>query len=663
MNSKFSTGIDGVPIIRVQGDWLSEVHRRLSLAPNTAIINGPYRYESLPVAEILPSRIPLVHDIIYDADIIYFDRLEMADSTGYRRRPFANLDVPAMLRQSVVKGGPIKTLQQLAFEAASPYVLSHRRLAMSSSSNLYEKGGAKLLDVLTTYCKPIRGLKKEAERLIPLFAETIQIVTHLCKAEHEVGRHEPNLDFEDIIRSMNLSSAGGINSSGDPEKKLEPYTGLPSVKDPNGKKFEVLEASLRRALSFLYQGVRPVTTFKISYKRENNFVLREADYNEKAAKGRIYVIPNLVTILLEHVIGINRKLELGGSIGIGRTWSQGGMDALLNMLGVLNDHSEYVLNEGDVRKIDQSLCDVLINLFFSSRIQYFDRSSKLYPYARKVIQYLIEEFAQKITHIASDMWATVCGGVPSGALHTSHMDSWILLFLFVLFCLDMRQKHPDHAEEIMNQLMTRIMIVVYGDDNWYFTKKGVMTTLLNAHRWGDWLKEHFGMDVQQIRVGHPLVSIPQGGGLAVTGGIYLRHYCVRNPCKDPGQAKYVPYRPMQEIILKVVHGREPNVRTPVSLLLSVLGHAYGTYGSNEFTYGWLRAMYTAILRRTKKTHATLLSSLPHEEKEVLRKLRQVGISDTQLKEGFPTLYQLYQMNKYDPSSHTVGAMSMRAELA
>jgi len=594
------------------------------------------------------------------ADVLYFDRLEIVVG-GFRLRPFANLDVFSNLTRYLSPDTSIKSLAQLAFEAASPYVTASRQLAMSSNANLYDKGGSKLLDVLTTYCRPTRGLKDEAKRLVPLFPEAIEIVTHLCRSEQEVGMHEPNLDFEDIIRNTNLSSAGGVSSS-DPAVSIpDPYTGLVAHRNPNGKKFEIVEASLKRVVNFFTKNIRPVTTFKISYKRENNFVTHERDFGRKAAKGRVFVIPNLETIIMEQIIGITRKIELGGAIGVGRTWSRGGMDALLKMMGVIYDYEEYDLNEGDVTKIDQSLCDVLINLFFSSRIQYFRKGSSGYPYARKVIQYLIEEFSQKVTHVVGEMWATVCGGVPSGALHTSHMDSWILLFLFVLFCLDMRQSFPQHAEEIMQGLMVRILIVVYGDDNWYWTKKGHMTTILNANRWADWLKKHWDIEMRDVRVGHPLVSVPHGGGLAVVGGVYLRHYCVRNPITGPKQPIFVPYRPMQEIVLKVAHGREPNVRTPVSLLLSVLGHAYGTYGSNEFTYTWLLSVYTAILRVTKQTHETLIASIPHEEKEVLRKLRQINITDQQLREGFPTLKHLRKMNEYDADAHSIGVMSLRVE--
>jgi hypothetical protein len=528
---------------------------------------------------------------------------------------------------------------------------------------LYDKGGEKALDIFTTYCKPIKGLKKEAERLIPLFAEAIEIVTHMCKAQEEVQKHEPELDIESIVLQMYLGSAGGINGSTPVTKSVDPLTGIMTIENCNGKKFEIIEPAVKEWMDFLIDDKRPMTTFKTSYKRENYFVEKEADVERKSKKGRIFVIPNLVTILLEQVIGITRKLELGGAIGIGRTWSRGGMDALLKMMGVLYNHEEYELNEGDVKKLDQSLCDVLINIFFSSRLQYFDRNSPRYKYARKVVQYLIEEFTQRVTHIVGELWATVCGGVPSGALHTSHMDSWILLFLFTLFCLDQRNKHPEHAEEIMLNLLVRMMIVVYGDDNWYWIKKGPLTAILNAHVWAKWMYLHFDIEIQDIRVGHPLVSVPQGGFLSLVGGIYLRHYCVRNPVKGGGQAIYVPYRPMKEIVLKVVYGREPNVRDPVNLLLSVLGHTYGTYGSNPFTYRWLYCLYCSILQVVGKTHEHMLEGVVREEREVTRKMRQIGITNKQLMEGFPTLRYLQSLNIYDEEVHSLGQTSLRAMLA
>jgi len=656
IDTDFILGMDGYPTFRVKSSFLNEVRRALSLSDNCALIEGPYRYVSSPEAIVMPGVRSDVKEILVAAEMRYFSDLEVSVG-GVRLKPFSYLDIPKLIKDSTNTG--MKSLTQLAYEAASPLYWARQGLAFSSSANLHDSGMNKLYDVVTSYCRPVRGLSPSAAAMSHLFPLAVDMVTHLCGANQEIGKHIGQFDLEEIVRGMYLGSASGVSADQKVEKGT--YCDIPTKRNPNGKKFEVLPAAMEQFVNFFTKGEVPITTFKVSYKQEIYFCESPDRVAAKRAKGRIFVIPNLVTILFEHVIGITRMIELRGSIGIGRTWASGGMDALLEMLGVKDTLEDYELNEGDVTKLDQSLCDVLINLFFSSRIRYFDKNDPTYHELKRVIEHLIKEFTQKVTHVVGDVWATVCGGVPSGALHTSHMDSWILLFLFVLFCLDVGEQNPEHKDLITVSLLTKmISIVVYGDDNWYFVRKGPLTALLNANQWAAWLYKHFKIEMRDIRVGHSPVSIPKNGFFESKGGVYLRHYCVANPITGDGQPKYVPYRPMKEVILKVIFGREPKNRDPVNILLSCLGHAYGTYGSNEFTYRWLKALYQSVIQVSGKPLDVLLKSISRAEKDVVRKCRQANITPDQLLAGFPTLEALREKNRYDPSVHSVASASSRA---
>jgi hypothetical protein len=656
LDAQCQMGIDGHPILRVRGNVMDEISRKIALSPNCAILHPPVHYNATPETTLLPSLSADVHAILYAAEVKYFSELEMRTTTGTVLRPFKSIPIRDYLETNPTE---IKSLARLAYEAASPFCWVKSGLAISSSATLRDNGEQKLYDVTTSYCRPVRGLLPAAERLVSLFPLVIDIMTHMCGATPEIGKHIGQFDLEEIVKTMYLGSAGGINANqGVTAETIEDVEG---IRNPNGKKFELLEASMRQFLEFFEKGKRPFMSFKVSYKEEIYFCESPEKVAAKKKKGRVYVIPNLVTLLFEHVIGITRKIELGGSIGVGRTWSQGGMDALLQSMGVFGKLDEYELNEGDVEKIDQSLVDVLVNLFFSSRVRYFDPTHPSYPELLKVVRLLIEEFTQRVTHIVGEIWATVVGGVPSGSLHTSHMDSWILLFLFVLFCMDVRQKNPNLSEDIMEALLTKmITIVVYGDDNWYLVKKGPLTSLLNARQWKVWLKEHFGIVYRDERVGHSLVSQPKNGFFAYKGGVYLRHYCVKNPHTGPNQPQYLPYRPMQEIVLKVVYGREPKPRDAVNLLLSTLGHAYGTYGSNPNTYLWLWSVYRSIIQISGKPAKEVLGSILRMEKDVLRKCRQVNMTPEQLLSGFPTMECLKEKNMYCSLTHSVGSASLRA---
>lgn len=666
LQTDWTMDADGLPMFRLPNTVFDAIRTKFATSQNTSVIKGPYVYNSNVTPKILPGIREDVSIALYLAEKQYFKDMVITSQTGLRLKPFQNLDVEGMIRTHANPGTEIKSLAQMAWEAASPWVWTKSGLVISSSENIMDNGGRKLYDVMTSYCRPVRGLKPEAESLLSLFPLAIDVVTHLCGATNEVGVHEGLFDLHEIVNSMYLASAGGINDHQQATDNSQEDIRI--IQDHNGKKYDVLPAAMKQFVDFFLHDKRPVTTYKVSYKQENYFMEHPSEVDKKKRKGRIYVIPNLITILLEWVISITRKIELGGAIGIGRAWSRGGMDALLKHLGCYDNIDDYVLNEGDVTKIDQNLCDTLINLFFASRLRYFDPKHPDYEKVRKTVLFLIEEFAQKVVNIVGGLWATVVGGVPSGSLDTSHMDSWILLFLWTLFCLDMRRVYPQHAQSIMEALLFRMVmtvtkerigVTILGDDNWYIIKKGPLVQILNAHQWAAWLLKYFNLELRDVRVGHPIVSVPHNGFLSIKGGVYLRHYCILNPCKQPGQARYIPYRPMKEIVLKVVFGREPNPRDLVNLLMSCLGHAYGTYGGNYFSWLWLRSLYRSILYTTGKPLQELLH-FDRAERDIVRKLRQVDVDPEMLYKGFPSLENLYSKNVYDEAYHSRDQMTLRA---
>lgn len=636
--------------------YIPFIENKLALSQNCQIYRSPIQYRSGPEALVLPALRRDVDILLQKADLYYFGTMErVVDS--YTCRPFPVPSKWLQVAKQPKKLYEIPTLAQLCYEAASPYCLIKRGLAVSATANLYDNGGDKLKRMSTSYCRPIRGLKPKTKEILHLFPDAVDITVQKCGGEAEVGKHSINMDLGKIVPEMYLGTAGGVNATHHP--KPEEHCEVWGDRNPNGKKYEILEAAMRRFVAFYSKGTRPYTTFKNSEKQEVLFAKDLADKVVKEAKARNFVIPNLETILLEHTIGFIRKLEVGGAIGIGHSWSRGGMDALLKKMGVFDDYESYVLNEGDLRNQDQSYADVLINLFFSSRLMYFDPKHPDYDKVKQTVKYLIEEFTQRVTHVVEAIWAIICGGVPSGALHTSHMDSWILVFLYVVFCLHAAEKHPHLQEQIVDALLSKL-VTIYGDDTWYFVKKGPLAPILSAHQFAKFLEDYFDMVLKDIRVGHPLVSVPHNGYFKVEGGKFLRHYCVLNPVTGPGQPKFVPYRPMAEIVLKVVYGREPKPRDPVNMLLSALGHAYGTYGSNMEVYNWLRGLYHLIMTATWDGKKIDLSLIDRAEKDVLRKCRQVNITSDQLLSGFPTLDKLWSMNEYDDLYHSVATQSYRA---
>jgi len=487
--------------------------------------------------------------------------------------------------------------------------------------------------------------------MVHLFPQALELVVHFIGSREHFRKHSPELDMEKIVMKMYLGSAAGKNGEGKTIKMVSP-TGVQEVKvTASGKKYEIIYQCVEEVAAWLNEdGRRPFATWSQAVKSENYFATA-ANLAEKEGKGRTFVIGGPRTLLLEHILGGRRVWELGGSIGIGRSWSRGGMDAVLKLLGIFEDPFSKIINELDITKLDQSVKDVLINLYWTFSEAYY-RKDTTYEVVKKVVKYLIEEFTQRVTSMGHGIWALIIGGVPSGALHTSHMDTWILLFIFCLFLLYTIEANPSMSKELWKAIMEKIVnLILYGDDNWYVNPPH-LNHLLNVYQFKAFLKSHFEMESRDERTGHSVISIPQGGFFKVKGAVYLRHYCVLNPNLEQGQARYIPYRPLDEIAMKVAWGREPRKRDLVNIILSTLGHAYGTYGSNPYTYQWLKCVYHHAIEMMRIPETRVLDMMiERAEKDVIRKMRQLDMPMEALLTGFPTLECLAEKNRYDAEYH------------
>jgi hypothetical protein len=465
------------------------------------------------------------------------------------------------------------------------------------------------------------------------------------------------------VEEMNLGSAGGIHGMPNVSQDKK---GVKQKKNPNGKKWELVPATIRMLCAFLSSSAKDdaplILTWKQAMKGENLFPSTYDGISEKEKKARIFVIANLAIIILEHLVSIRRKYELGSSIGIGRTWAWGGADAVLKHLALFTEQerNDNVLNEGDLRNQDQTVRDFMTNIYFSYGEKYYVKGDHTQT-IRDIITLLIQEFTQRVTHLASKVWALVMAGVPSGALNTSHMDSWILLLLFILFCLYQADRYPRFKRQILMHLIKRLLhIIIYGDDHLYTVPKHLQP-YLGISVFSIYLKQMYGMEVKDMRSGHVPISVPDNHGeLAVKGAVYLKHYFVENPLKKPGQAKYVPYRLMDEIVRKVIFGRSSETRDEIDVQLSVIGHAYGTYGSNEPLYLWLNAMFEECTLSSFDP-GLIARRMQMKDSNMIRKLRQMDMHENVIRKGFPSLDEIRSRNEYIEDKHSFFQISAREQ--
>jgi len=327
---------------------------------------------------------------------------------------------------------------------------------------------------------------------------------------------------------------------------------------------------------------------------------------------------------------------------------------LAKMLGIdLKNCMKPVIEEGDAKKFDQSVLEFFTNLYFSTMLVHEDPLSRDYEMKKKIIEWLAENMAARLTRLFANYWAFVRGQVPSGCWNTSHMDSWIMAMYFCLFGLWQIQNAPEELqEELEESLFNIIMIIVYGDDHAWNKGEGVSAQYFSADEFARFCKKYFDVDVRDLVTGATFLSDTFDGFLVRKGLTFLRHQFIMNPEKGQGQCNFIPFREWREFLIRAVWGRETSSRDCLSVMMSCIGHAYGTYASNYPAYRRLFLLFESLVQISGVSpHTSLKEAIGRQTHDDLKKLRQIGISPEEVLRGFPSWKTLISKNVMDWNYH------------
>jgi len=101
-------------------------------------------------------------------------------------------------------------------------------------------------------------------------------------------------------------------------------------------------------------------------------------------------------------------------------------------------------------------------------------------------------------------------------------------------------------------------------------------------------------------------------------------------------------------MIRAVHGRETKSRDQIDVLLSVVGHVYGTYASNPDAYERLAIFYSELVSSIVDNLADLPKLMRSRMTELdLKKIRQTNLTTDDICNGFPTWDTLVDKNRYD----------------
>jgi len=294
-----------------------------------------------------------------------------------------------------------------------------------------------------------------------------------------------------------------------------------------------------------------------------------------------------------------------------------------------------------------------MNLYYSTMLIHEDPLHPDYVIKKSLCEWMVEQITVKLTRIWGRLWAYVRGQMPSGAWNTSHGDSWIQALYFFLFCIwNIITAPQSDAAEIEEYVYNLILSVFYGDDFAYSNGGGKYASLFSVHRFASFSLKYLGLEIRDLYSAIPFCSTVVDGKICVRGVCLLKYFFIVNENKAPGQPKFLPFRETWDFVIRAVYSREPKQRSPVDVMLSCIGHAYGTFASNRDAYDYLSYLFYALALSDGRGLDVLL----HEIKlrmtdKTIKKFRTWGVTAEEVLKGFPTWEMLERKNIVDVAYH------------
>lgn len=452
--------------------------------------------------------------------------------------------------------------------------------------------------------------------------------------------------------------AGGSGVIDDP---TVPYR---VVRSATGQKREHMEYALNefRALINGAKKGRVVIrdmVFTYSHKGEifNSFGMNAEEAARIRNKDRLFKIGFLTGLLVElNLFSLRQKIERGKMIKIGHNWWGGGAQKLFEEMH--GDDPDMCFDDGDVSGFDFSVNRVLLELYFSQAGIYykFDSRSMDTKVYKNLLRAAIQWITARVTHVFAGVWKLIIGGMPSGLFSTSHGDSWIMGFLFWLFVEYVLERNPGIRRVFEVYFYNgKIRIIVYGDDHILGIHKE-FHQLINENEFAKFLLKFFDMELRDIKSGASLLSEPNKfGGCKVSGIVFLQRHLILTPDWVKTTSRIVSYKPVWKYIWKIPFSSDNGVRVPVDVLLSCIGNAYDTTGTNRVAYDFLRFVFVFVamengiqLRDVPKMYSESMKS--SVGKDVTKMMRKSGLTLKEMLGGFPSLEELHTRNNYDSSA-------------
>jgi len=394
---------------------------------------------------------------------------------------------------------------------------------------LQNAAGMKTINAVMGYSRNTRELNQVGKEAVRHVNEAMRRM-YACMGytPDQLGVERSVISFTEVMDSAFLGSASGLNKEAGTNKVLP--TGEPIIITTTGKKIDMLQHDFDRIMDYLEKDIAFETYWTQVGKVENYFSwskqMEDNVFAQWIQKLRLFCIPTSTFVLAEKLVSKIRMMkERGKMILIGFKWPHGGADILAKCLSIdaFNEFKK-ILVEGDLKNMDQTVHAYFVELYMNMMLVHETPGTLDYDLKVKLLKYLVPRMVERLTRLYSDVWVLQYGGVPSGCYNTSHMDSWIMGLYFFLFCTIQLHNAPEEDKEDLDELISQISAVFYGDDHLYNKGDSRVSFYLSGYNFQTFLKRAFDVDLKDIFDGVSFLSSVDRGRIVKRGACFLKQF-------------------------------------------------------------------------------------------------------------------------------------------
>jgi hypothetical protein len=543
----------------------------------------------------------------------------------------------------------VPTLQQLAFEKASHahrafYQTEHGPMMAYSMHNIHMK----VPGMLKTFNQPTHKLNDKCKKHMYLLPAALDRMIDILQVRTHVGKYVWKLNPA-LLQDEKLTSGG---ERADRKGKIK-FKGGAVMHTAIGQKTINATYSANKAHEFFKSCLTSSPYFshpnyKIAKKHEMHYASGEPGSVFKVQqKVREFYIPHAMVILVERALFLFKHLvHRGPTITIGMSWWWGGGQRYYDDLYVEGGKA----GDGDFAKIDKTMKALLLGLHTNAGTMFLDFSKmekddiKMY---RTALRMMSKIKVVKVTRINGNTWVVVKGVNASGVLETSDMNSWAVALLISMWIEYERSQSPRNALIIDRYFATQFRIKINGDDHVMVSGPEIYP-LLNEERFAEYVKTFWDMEIRELRVNVPIKTTISNDQIVEQGLVYLKRYVIDKPEFMPKKTpQVVPWKPASGHFVRIPYS-DTGFAGWTRVLVSIIGHAWDTMGTNLTAYNELSVLYNLALLESGIKEKRLPEIIREEfvnDTIVTKMYRKLNLSERDF-EGFPSLTTLHSRHEY-----------------